>query len=48
MRRFDGSILEQNVRRFSADSGEKPEDRLENRNFGWQRTGFVRRWERGH
>jgi hypothetical protein len=48
MRGFDGSVPERNVRRLSADSGEKPEDLVENRSFGGQRRGFIRRWGRGH
>ena len=48
MRGFDGSVPEQNVRRLSADSGEKPEDLVDNRSFRGQRRGFIRRRGRGH
>jgi hypothetical protein len=41
MRRFGGAIPEENVRPFSADSGEKPEDLLDNRVVGCQRRGLV-------
>jgi PAS domain S-box-containing protein len=46
MRRLDGSIPDQNVRRLSANSGGKPEDLFEN--GVWVGSEKVnRRWERG-